>query len=131
MAKGSAGTIDEQKVCTSDRTEFVKVTRKPSTSTTINKQKLVVTIGKGQVNNEFRTKMVRQRPRTSIAEHPFPKSNFNSQNHHQNNWNQNMSRNYQGPNYMPWNTYPTFPYMNHDNVRFNPNGPMRYWRPNA
>ena len=44
VPKGSAGTSCEQKVLKTDRTEFVRVTRKPSTSITNNKQKPILNL---------------------------------------------------------------------------------------
>ena len=34
-------------------------------------------------------------------------------------------------NYMSWNPYPPFPYMDQVNGMFNQNGPMIYWEPNV
>ena len=131
VSKGSASTEVEQKVHKVDRSEFVKVTKKPNSSITNNKHKPAVSLGRGQARNEYRVKTDQQRPQMSFPKHPFPKSIVNPQHTYQNNWNQNIPRNFHGPSYMSWNNCPPFTYINHDNVMFNPNGPMRYWGPNA
>lgn len=126
--RGSAGTEVEQKSSLSAHTEFVKVTRKPSGSSTAKKLKPTIKIGVGLVKNEFITRTTQPRPKTPIQKHPFPKSNYNTQPNYQNGWTQSLTRHYQVPNYMSWNPHPPFPYMN---SMFNQNGPMRYWGPNV
>ena len=109
--------------------EDVKVTKKTNDNV---KLKPAIISGVGLIKNEFRSKTTQQRYKKPFAKRPFPKSNHNVQpNYQHNGWNQNFPRPYQTPDYMPWNPYPSFPYMNQINGMFNPNGPMRYWGPNT
>ena len=109
--KGSARYAVEQLISTSNRTKFVKVTNKSNTSVNETKLKPAIKVGVGLARNEFRTKTTQPRPKTPIPKHPFPKSNYNTQPNYQHGWNQNLPRHYQTPNYMSWNPYLPFLYM--------------------
>lgn len=127
--KGSAGPAAEKLISTSDRTKFVKVTNRSKTSVNDTKLKPAIKIGVGLGKNEFRTKTTQTRPKTPIPKRPFPKSSYNTQPNYQHGWNQNIPRGYRTPNYMSWNPYVPFSYMDQVNGMFNQNGPMRYWGP--
>lgn len=128
---GSVGTAAEHKTLVTNRNEFVKVTKNSNTSSTETKLKPAIKIGVGLPKNEFRTKTTQPRPKPPISKRPFPKSNYNTQPYFQNSWGQNIPRQHQVPNYVSWNPYPPFPYMNQGNDMFNQNGPRRYWGPNV
>ena len=128
---GSVETAAEQNSLKTNRSEFVKVTKKSNTSSTETKLKPAIKIGVGLAKNEFRTRTTQPRPKPSISKRPFPKSNYNTQPYFQHSWGQNLPRHHQAPNYMSWNPYPPFPYMNQGNGMINQNGPMRYWGPNV
>ena len=108
---------------TSDRSKFVKVTYKSGT-------KPVFKTGVGFSKNEFRAKTTQPRPKTPIPKRPFPKSNFNARPNYQHVWNQNTPGHYQTPNYMSWNPYVLFSYLEQVNGMLNQNGLMRNWGPN-
>ena len=122
--KGSAGPAVAKLASTSNRSKFVKVTRKSET-------KPAVKMGVGLGKNKFRTKTVQPRPKTPFPKRPFPKSNYNPQPNYQHVWNQNTPRHYQIPNYMSWNPYALFSYLRQVNGMFNQNGPMRKWGSNV
>ena len=129
--KGSVRSAEERKVSLSDRTKFVKVTNKSNVSINNTNLKPAIRTGVGLDKNEFRTKTIKPRSKTPIPKRPFPKSNYNIQSNYQHGWNQNIPRPYQSSNFMSWNPYLSFPYMNQVNGMFNQNGPMRYWGPNV
>ena len=124
VAQGSARPAARNFASTSDRSKFVKVTRKSET-------KPAVKMGIGLGKNEYRTKNVQPRPKTPFPKRPFPKSNYYPQPNYQHVWNHNTPRHYQIPNYMSWNPYALFSYLGQVNGMFNQNGPMRKWGPNV
>lgn len=128
---GSVEAAAEENISVTNRNEFVKVTKKSNTSSTETKLKPAIKIGVGLAKNEYRTRTTQPIPKTPISKCPIPKSNYNTQPYFQHSWGQNIPRNHQVPNYMSWNPYPSFPYMNQGNGMINQNGPMRYWGPNV
>ena len=122
--EGSARSAVSKLASTSNRSKFVKVTHK-------NETKPAVKIGVGLGRNEFRTKTTQPKPKTPIPKRPFPKSNYNPRPNYQHVWNQNTPGHYQTPNYMSWNPYVLFSYLDRVNGMFNQNGPMRNWGPNV
>ena len=72
---GSVDSAAEQNSLKTNRSEFVKVTKKSNTSSTETKLKPGIKIGVGLAKNEFRTRTTQPRPKPSISKRPFPKSN--------------------------------------------------------
>jgi hypothetical protein len=122
--EGSARSAAAVTPSTSDRSKFVKVAYKNGT-------KPAFRTGLGLSKNEFRAKTTQPRPKTPIPKRPFPKSNFNARLNYQHVWNQNTPGHYQTSNYMPWNPYALFSYLEQINGMINQNGPMRNWGPNV
>jgi hypothetical protein len=122
--EGSARSAAAVTPSTSDRSKFVKVTYKNGT-------KPAFRTGVGLSKNEFRAKTTQPRPKTPIPKRPFPKSNFNARPNYQHVWNQNTPGYYQNLNYIPWNPYALFSYLEQINGMLNQNGPMRNWGPNV
>ena len=124
VSEGSARPAVGNSASTSNRSKFVKVTRKSET-------KPAVTIGAGLGKNEYRTRTIQPRPKTPFPKWPFPKSNYYLQPNYQHAWNYNTPGHYQIPNYMSWNPYALFSHLGQMDGMINQNGPMRKWGPNV